>query len=58
MDKVRVLRIIEYEGSRAWVEEVVSRSIHGAHIVRPGCRIRATTLGEYPEILEETDDDS
>ena len=53
-DLVRVLRIVEYTGSRAVVEECVARSIHGEK--RPygpasAFVIRAATIGEYPEIL-------
>lgn len=53
-DIVRVLRVIEYVGYRDWVEETVSRSIHGIKEVKPGCLIRAATLTEYPEILSQT----
>lgn len=51
MDKIRVLRIIEYIGDRGRVEEVVSKSIHGTKNVEKGLIIRATTIGSYPEIL-------
>lgn len=59
---VRVLRVVEYTGPRALVEEQVKRSIHGT---RQGqtrtwdrkqfetpCLITAVTLSEYPERLE------
>jgi hypothetical protein len=53
-DIVRVLRILEYTGPRTVVEKEVERSIHGTkEIHQPGglLTIRATTLGEWPEIL-------
>ena len=56
MDTVRVLRIVEYIGPRDWVEETVSSSIHGSKVINKDvlhdpCIIRATTLGDYAEIL-------
>lgn len=61
MDRVRVLRIIEYEGPRDWVERTVARSIKEQVIQGAGsaegpnlggkCVIRGATLGTYPEIL-------
>lgn len=50
-DIVRVLRIIEYVGPRAWVEDTVRRSVHGTRVVGPGREIRAATIGEYPDVL-------
>ena len=52
MDKVRVLRLIEYIGPRDWVEAVVRRSIHGTQGFGDGKTIRVATLGEFPEIIE------
>ncbi len=51
MDKVRVLRIVEYVGDRDRVEDLVRRSVHGTREMR-GLTVRAVTIGEYPEILE------
>lgn len=52
-DTVRVLRIIEYVGPRDLVERQLSRSLYGERIGAGGLvRIRAATIGEYPEILE------
>jgi len=50
-DLVRVLRIVEYTGSRSVVEECMARSIHGEKRLLSGLVIRAATIGEYPEIL-------
>lgn len=50
---VRVVRIIEYVGPRVWVETTVARSIHGEKLVGHNMRIRAATLGIYPDILEQ-----
>lgn len=60
MDEVRVLRLIEYRGSRDWVERTVAASIHGTKEIpgftmgypgRGGGTITAVTLGDFPEIL-------
>lgn len=51
-DTVRVTRIVEYVGLRSLVEEQVKGSIHGTKVVSKGrLTIRATTLGEYPDII-------
>lgn len=42
-DVVRVLRIVEYVGERAWVEDQVARSIHGVKKLRHG-EIRVATI--------------
>ena len=55
MDKIRVLRVIEYVGPRDAVERVISTSIHGERRIPSGIGeliIRAATIGIYPEILE------
>jgi len=54
MDKIRVLRIISYEGPREVVEENISKAIHGSKewgLEGRRIKITATTLGEFPEIL-------
>jgi hypothetical protein len=55
-DIVRVIRIIEYVGSRSDVEEQLAHSMHGTRkFPRPGkhdMEIRVATIGEFPEILE------
>jgi hypothetical protein len=63
-DIVRVLRIYEFVGPREAVERQVSNSIHGERrfniadltgenrSVRGYVRIRAATIGTYPEILD------
>lgn len=51
----RVLRIIEYVGSRKRVEEQVRRSIHGTRAIHGPegvLTITAVTLHEYPEVFE------
>ena len=55
MDIVRVLRIIEYVGSRERVEEVVSQSLQGEKKLKD-LTIRAAIIGAYPEILEVGDE--
>ena len=56
-DIVRVLRVVEYVGPRAWVEDIVARSIHGtkkcgSSFLRQD--INAATIGAYPDILIES----
>lgn len=53
MDIVRVFRLIEYYGPRKWIEDTISKSIQGEKLIYNGYRIRATTLGTYPEIMEQ-----
>ena len=65
-DRVRVLRLIEYEGPRAAVERQVENSIHGTRTFHTSwgkrtpvdqplgaIRITAVTLGQYPEVIEQ-----
>jgi len=52
-DIVRVLRVVEYVGYRDWVEKNVAASIHGTKVINEDCSIRAATVGDYPEILEQ-----
>lgn len=58
-DIVRVLRVIEYVGDRQWVEGQVDKSIHGTKIPNPRFphnQIRVATIGTYPEILGQVED--
>jgi len=50
-DIVRVLRVVEYVGTREWVEETVKRSLHGTRVVEGYGTITAATLGAFPEVL-------
>jgi hypothetical protein len=53
-DFIRVLRILEYTGDRALVEDIINRSIQGHRVVdgpKGTATIRAATIGTYPEIL-------
>ncbi len=55
-DRIRVLRLVEYEGPRALVDKQISMSLHGtrAWLRAAGeeVRITAVTLGIYPEVIE------
>lgn len=53
MDKVRVLRIIEYVGDRDWVENTLNNSIKGTVEFNKGCFIKSAIIGDYPEILNK-----
>jgi len=52
---IRVLRIVEYVGERAWVERTVAKSIHGTHQIDNNNKINAATVGAYPDILNVID---
>lgn len=54
-DKVRILRIVEYIGSRSVVERQIANSIHGTRKFGPSneMTINVATIGEFPEILEK-----
>jgi len=54
MDKVRVIRVIEYIGPRDMIEDQLSKSIMGdKYIKETDILIRTATIGQFPEILEE-----
>jgi hypothetical protein len=56
-DRVRVLRILSYEGPREWVEMTVAKSIHGTkHVEREQASITGVTIGDFPEILNQEAD--
>jgi len=61
MEKVRVLRVIEYVGDRDWVEKQVAQSIQGEKRITRGNItigvIKVATLGTYPEVLEKESDE-
>lgn len=56
-EEVRVLRILEYVGPRSRVEEVVAKAIQGERYCGSGLKIRAATIGTYPEILTKAQPD-
>lgn len=47
-EMVSVFRLLEYRGPRTWVEETVSRSIHGTRIVERGKMITGVTVNDFP----------
>lgn len=55
-DRVRVLRLIEYEGPRSWIEHTLSRATTGRRVVGNVqgqiCTITGVTITQFPEILE------
>lgn len=55
-EMVRVLRIVEYIGPRDWVESTVNKSIQGVKLLGEGKQIRATTLGNFPDIISPEKD--
>ncbi len=54
MDKVRVIRVLEYVGERKWVEALLAqRGVKGTRVIENGGIIREAFLGDFPEIVEE-----
>ena len=54
MDRVRVIRVLEYEGTREWVEDLLkTRCVHGYLKMEHGGVIREAIIGDFPEIVEE-----
>lgn len=54
MDKVRVLRILEYEGDREWIEKTLScRGVKGSYTIPGKGTIKEAIVGEFPTILEK-----
>lgn len=61
-DKIRVVRLIVYEGPRSRVETLVAKSIHGIKNIGPeygpnlgvykDVSIQGITLGIYPEVID------
>ena len=62
-DRVRVLRVLEYEGPRSWVEETLAeRSVKGCKSVivmgDSPVVIREAIIGEMPAILDAHESDT
>jgi len=56
-EKVRVMRILIYEGTRGWVEETLKRSLvplDGIKVIQKNC-IKSALIDKFPEILGELD---
>lgn len=61
MDKVRVLRIIEYVGNRKWVEETLKRGeipSSGSKSFGNECVIKSALIDQFPEIVQEKSDET
>ncbi len=53
-DRVRVLRLLEYEGPREWIEATLSaNTVKGTRKFGNGCFIREGTIGAFPVVIEE-----
>ncbi len=54
MDRVRVLRLLEYEGPRDWIEAALAqRGVKGTKDLGNGCVIREGIIGDFPVVVEE-----
>lgn len=54
-DQVRIIRILEYNGPRSWVERTLGQSIQGTKVIGVDSSIRAVTLGSFPDIVNRND---
>lgn len=56
-DRVRVLRVLEYEGPRSWIEKTLKmRAVKGERdFINEGV-IKEAIVGEIPTILSEKED--
>lgn len=57
-DIVRVLRIIEYVGEREAVEKNIATSITGTKIISKNLTVNVATIGSYPEILKNKEEEN
>lgn len=51
MDRIRVQRLIIYEGPRDIVEKQIEKSVHGTREFGNGAKIFAVTLAPFPEVI-------
>ena len=63
MDKVRVIRILVYEGSREWVEHTLEKGAvpaNGRKVISHGMTVASMTIRGFPDVIEmlTTDKDS
>ena len=62
-DRVRVLRVLEYEGDREWVEMTLSKGsvpMNGVKVIPegrniPGGSIKSAIVTPFPEIIKEVE---
>lgn len=57
-EKVRVMRILVYEGTREWVENTLNKSyvpLEGTQIYGGNC-IKSTLVDKFPEIIERKEE--
>lgn len=54
-DKVKVMRILIYEGNREWVENTISMSsvpLNGTKELGDDNKIKSAIMEQFPEIIE------
>ena len=58
--KVRMARLLIYEGERWWVEHTLEKSsvpLNGTTKVPTGGKIRSLMLDDFPEVIDEMGDE-
>lgn len=63
MDKIRVMRVLIYEGDRDVIESHLASTIQGTKIIPPsgprkGYKITAQTIDQFPEILKQHENET
>lgn len=54
MDRVRVIRVLEYEGPRDWIETCLAvRGVKGTKDCGEGRIIREAIVGDFPVVVEQ-----
>ena len=57
MDRVRVIRVLEYEGPRDWVETCLAvRGVKGTKDCGEGRIIREAIVGDFPVVVEQVEE--
>lgn len=56
-DRVRVIRVLEYEGPREWVETTLAaNAVKGTKDLGNGCVIREAIVGDFPVVIESLEE--
>lgn len=56
--RVRILRILSYEGPLSAIAEHMKRVVHGEKTFGQDITLKAATIGTFPEILEMPEEET